>query len=146
MRRYSMSGREAREKLLPKNRSDWSQIRKLCGVLTLVVIFIVTIFYIKDRRREDMDRHWQTAIAIIEDVRQRPVSRSESARGGAMLYDVEILVRYNSNGTELKRWIRVEQRPEVLAEAELQAFRWKGKQCFVRWKSSDPSWVIAEVS
>ncbi len=40
----------------------------------------------------------------------------------------------------------IELQPEVLSEAELQAFRWKGKQCIVRWKPSDPNHVIAEVS
>jgi len=93
-----------------------------------------------------MEQNWNSATAIIEDVRPKEVTKVDTSRGGAMLYQVEILVRYKSSGADERRWIAVEQLPEVLSEAELQAFRWKGKQCIVRWKSSDPNHVIAEVS
>jgi len=146
MRRYSMPELDAWAKLRPRSDRDWHRIRVLSGYLALIAIFIATAFFFKHRHLEDMEQNWNSATAIIEDVRHKPVTVVESQRGGAMLYEVEILVRYKSGGVDQERWISVKQLPEVLAEVELQAFRWKGKPCIVRWKPSDPNQVIAEVS
>jgi hypothetical protein len=141
-----MPERAALAKLRPRSDRDWHRIRVIGGYLALIAIFIAAVFFFKHRRREDMEQNWNAATAIIEDVRPKEVAQIDTSRGGAMLYQVEILVRYKADGTDQRRWIAVEQFPEVLSEAELQAFRWKGKQCIVRWKPSDPSKVFAEVS
>jgi hypothetical protein len=133
-------------KLRPRSDRDWHRIRVIGGYLALIAIFIAAVLFFKNRRREDREQNWNAATAIIEDVRPKEVAQIDTSRGGAMLYQVEILVRYKADGTDQRRWIAVEQLPEVLSEAELQAFRWKGKQCIVRWKPSDPSKVFAEVS
>jgi hypothetical protein len=146
MRRYSMPEKDAWVKIRPRNVRDWHRIRVVSGYLALIAILVATVFFFKHKRRDDLEQNWNSAIATIEDVRPKEVAQINTARGGAMLYQVEVLVKYKSDGLDQRRWITVEQLPEVLSEAELQVFRWKGKQCIVRWKPSDRSKVIAEVS
>jgi hypothetical protein len=102
-------------------------------------------FFLKHRHREEVEQHWKCAMATIEDVQPKLVEQASTATGGAMLYEVAILASYQSDEGDRRRWITVDQRPETLAEAELQTFRWKGQQCVVRWKRSTPDQVIAEV-
>jgi hypothetical protein len=146
MRRYSMSERIAWTKLRPTNHADWHKLRILSGYLALIAISIAASFYFKHRHREDMEQNWVSTIAIIEDVRHEQAGVIDSRMGGIILYRVAILVKYKSGDIDQERWITVDQRPGSLEGAELLAFRWKGKQCTVRWKPSDPNNVIAEVS
>jgi hypothetical protein len=141
-----MPEKEALAELRPKNRKDQKRLLTIGGYLLIAIAVVTAIFVIKHRHREEIEQNWQVATALIEDVRFKEISRVESQRGGAMLYDVEVLVNYTSAGVEQRRWIRVEQLPEVLSEAQLQAFRWKGKQCFVRWNISRPDQIIADVN
>jgi hypothetical protein len=146
VRHYSMPEGEAIAALRPKNRKDQKRLLTFGIYLLIAVAGVTVIFVMKHRHREEIEQSWQVSTALIEDVRFKEISRAETARGGAMLYDVEVLANYTSAGTGQKRWIRVEQRPEVLSEAQLQAFRWKGKQCFVRWNISRPDQIIADVN
>jgi hypothetical protein len=146
MRRYSMSERIAWAKLRPRRASEWHQVQVICGYLALIAVFITVIFFFKSRHRADMEQNWQSAIATIEDVQPKLVAQVNTARGGAMLYESVILAKYSADGAVQKRWITVEQQPESLGDVQLQAFRWKGKQCVVRWRPSDRSQVIAEIS
>ncbi len=141
-----MPERDAWVRVRPSNDRDWHRFRVIGVYVVFLTIFVAAVFFFKQEHREDMDQNWNSATAIIEDVRPKELAKVVTSRGGAMLYQVEILVRYKSGGADQQRWIAVEQLPEVLSEAELQAFRWKGKQCIVRWKPSDPNHVIAEVS
>jgi hypothetical protein len=146
MRNYSMPERSAWAKLRPRKPGEWHQLRVICGYLVLIAIFIAVAFFLKNRHRADMEQNWESATALIEDVRPKIVSQVNSEGGAAMFYQVAILAKYSTNDGEQERWITVEQRPESLNEAQLQSFRWKGKQCVVRWRPSDPARVIAEVS
>jgi hypothetical protein len=146
MRRHSMSGSDARRKLRPRNDQNWHQVRVLIGYLALIAIFISAAVVFKHKRREDMEQNWKSATAIIEDVRPKAMTVMESERGGGMLYEVAVLAKYSSDGVDQERWITVQQQLETLSDAKLQAFRWKGKQCIVRWKPSDPSKIFATVS
>jgi hypothetical protein len=141
-----MPEKEAIAELRPKNRKDQKQLLTIGAYLAITLVVVIAILAIKHRHREEVEQNWQVATARIEDVRFKEITRVESARGGAMLYDVEVLANYTSAGVEQKRWIRVEQLPEVLSEAQFQAFRWKGKQCFVRWPVSQPEQIIADVN
>jgi hypothetical protein len=108
MRRYSMSEPSTWEKLSPKKRSDWHQIRVFCGYLSLIVLFIAASFFFKYSHRKDLEQNWESASAIIEDVRPKAVANINSERGGAMLYEVSILVNYSLQGTHQERWVTVE--------------------------------------
>jgi hypothetical protein len=146
MRRYSMSDRDAWVKLRPNGDRDWHQLRVLSGYLALIAMFIAAVFYLQHRHREDLENNWVSAVAFIEDVRHEQAGAIDSRMGGIIFYRVAILVKYKSDGSDQERWITVDQRPTSLAGAKLQAFRWKGKRCLVRWKPSDSNKVIAEVS
>jgi uncharacterized protein DUF3592 len=146
MRRYSMPNRDAWARLRPKNDHDWHQIRVLGGYLALIAIFVAAIFFFKHRHREDLENNWMSTVAVIEDVRPEQIGVIDTPISGAILYQVTILVKYKLDGGNQERWITVDQRPVSLSGAMLQAFRWKGKQCTVRWKPSNPSKVLAEVS
>jgi len=141
-----MSDRVAWAKLRPNGRRDWHQLRVLSGYVALIAIFIAASFYLRHRHREEMESNWVSAAAFIEDVHHEQAGVIDNRMGGIILYKVTILVKYRSDGSEHEQWITVDQRPTSLADAKLQAFRWKGKQCTVRWRPSDPTKVIAEVS
>jgi hypothetical protein len=121
-------------------------IRVLSGCIAVIAVFVSALFIFKHRHREYVVENWKCATATIADVRSKEVEQVNSARGGVMLYEVSILAKYASGGTEHEQWIVVEQPPVTLAEVELETFRWKGQQCVVRWESSEPDQMIAEVS
>ena len=140
-----MSDREAYRRIRPRNVADWRALLAIPGCLALAGLCVVGLLYLKDRVQEDRERNWDSAIAMIEDVRTKPAMQVESRRGGGMLYGVQVLAKYSAGDKTEERWITVEQTPRGLGEAQLEAFRWKGKTCFVRWKPSNPEVVIAEV-
>jgi hypothetical protein len=146
MRRYSMPYGDAWAKLRPNRDRDWHRLRVLSGYLALIVIFIAAVFHLQHRHREELEHNWVNAVASIEDVRHEQAGVIDSRMGGIIFYSVAILVKYRSDDQDQERWITVAQRPMSLDDAKLLAFRWKGKQCTVRWKTSDPNTVIAEVS
>jgi hypothetical protein len=146
MRRYSMPNSEAWARIHPGNKRDHHQLWVLSGYLALLVVLIALIFYLKHRHRQDLEQNWVRATAVIVDVRPEQIGVIDTPVQGGILYRVAILVKYQSSGKDEQRWITVDQRPTSLVGAKLQAFRWKGQQCIVRWKPSDPNKVIAEVS
>jgi len=146
MSRYSMPNREAWAKIRPSGGRDWHQLQVLGGYLAAIALCVAAIFYLKHLHREDLEQNWSSTTAIIEDIRPEQIGVVDSKVGGAILYRVAVLVKYKSDSGDQERWISVDQRPESLPAAKLQAFRWKGGQCIVRWKPSDPTKVIVEVS
>jgi hypothetical protein len=102
--------------------------------------------YFKQRAQQDRERNWDSAIATIEDGRTKLVGQAGGNSGGRMLYDVEVLAKFSVNGAEQERWIRVEQVARGLSAVQSQIGWWKGKQCFVRWKASEPERIEVEVN
>jgi len=145
MRRYSMSDNEGVAKILPKNRDDRKTLWSIAGLVALIVVVFATVLFFQHRRQQEMEYTWQRATATIEDVRPVVVSQVNSQFGGAMLYQVEVLARYDVNGSEQRRWIKIERRPGPQPE-ESQMSRWKGKQFVVRWKTSQPDQVVPELN
>jgi hypothetical protein len=141
-----MPDRTARASLSPSRRRVWHRIRVVSGFIVVIVVFVSAMFIFKHRHGEHLEQNWKCATATIEDVRFREIEQVSSARGGVVLYEVSILAKYASGGTDHRQWIVVEQPPVTLAEVELETFRWKGQQCVVRWPSSEPDQMIAEVS
>jgi hypothetical protein len=141
-----MSNHEAATKLRPKNRSDWRRLMILSGCFILVIVFVATLLFLKQRHRQDIEANWESSIATIEDVRVQEVGLFESSRGGTMLYNVQVFAKYDVDGATKERWITIQQRPVNGAWAKLQASRWKGQKCFVRWKPGSPDQAIADVS
>ena len=143
---HSMSNHEAATKLRPKSRNEWRQLMILSGCFILIIVFVATLVFLRQRHRQDIEANWRSSIATIEDVRLQEVGLFESSRGGTMLYNVQVFAKYDVDGATHERWITVQQRPINGAEAKLQAFRWKGQKCFVRWKPDSPDQVIVDVS
>jgi hypothetical protein len=146
MRRHSMPERTALAKIRPRSHGDWHRIRVVGGYIAVTAVVVAAIFIFKHRSREYVVQNWKCATATVEDVRSKEIEQVNSARGGVMLYEVSILAKYASGGTEHEQWIVVEQPPVTVTEVELETFRWKGQQCVVRWKLSEPDQMIAEVS
>jgi hypothetical protein len=142
----AMSEREALLAIRPRTRGDWKILWKIVGYLSLAVGVVIALFIRHLRHEERIAQTWQSATATIVDVRPVLVSRRESNYGGAMLYQLEVLVQYTADGGQQERWIRIEQQPISLTDAQLKIFRWKGQQCLVRWPASQPNHVIAEVN
>jgi hypothetical protein len=141
-----MSGRTAGDSLSPRGSRAWHRVRLLGGCVAVIAILVSALFIFKHRHFENLEQNWKCATATIEDVRSKEIEQVSSARGGVVLYEVSILAKYASGGTDHEQWIVVEQPPVTLAEVELETFRWKGQQCVVRWKLSEPDQMIAEVS
>ena len=142
MRRYSMPDREAAAKILPKSRKDRRTLWSIGGFLVLMVVFVVTVLFFQHRRQEEMENSWESATATIEDV--KPVVALQGGRG--VLYQPEILAHYRANGMEQRKWIKIERLPESLESVHFRSFRWKGQQCIVRWKASQPDKVVPELN
>jgi hypothetical protein len=145
MRHYSMPDREAAAKIFPKSRNDRKSLWTIGGLFALIVVFVVTILFFQHRRQEEMESSWKSATATIEDVRPVVVSQVNSQYGSAMLYQIEILAHYKANGTDQRRWIRVEGIPRSSPDKS-QIARWKGKQLVVRWKASQPDQVVPQLN
>jgi hypothetical protein len=141
-----MPDKEELARIRPKGSRDWHVIRILSGYLAFIAIFFATALFMRHKQREEMEQSWESATAVIEEVRPTVAAVVNTSRGGGMLYEVAILAKYTVDGVDQERWIKVQQQLESLGDAQLQAFRWKGKQCIIRWKPSDPNKVIAEVS
>jgi hypothetical protein len=62
-----------------------------------------------------------------------------------MLYEVQVYASFSANGTRQKRWITVDQSPQNVDYAELQARLWKGKQYIVRWNPSNPGQIVIDL-
>ncbi len=116
------------------------------GYIAVIAVVVSGLFIFKHRHHEAVIQNWKCATATIVEVRSKEIEQVNSARGGVLLYEVSILAKYVSSGTEHEQWIVIEQPPVTLAEVELETFRWKGQQCVVRWNLSEPEQMIAEVS
>jgi hypothetical protein len=145
MRRYSMPDKEAAAKIRPKSLKDQKTLFVLGGYLTLTVVFVLAVLFFQHKRQQEMENLWQSTTATIEDVRPVVALQVDSQVGSAMVYQMEILAHYDANGVEQHRWIRIEQMPGPSPDKS-QISRWKGKQCVVRWKTSQPNRVIAELN
>jgi hypothetical protein len=141
-----MLEREALTKIRPKNLRDRRQLKRMSGYAFLVMVLLGTSLFLNHKHRQNIEASWQSATATIEDVRYQPATQVESNRGGAMLYNLQVLVKYDADSTTKKRWVTVQHDLVGLSEAKFAAFRWKGQKCIVRWKASDPDQVIADVS
>ncbi len=146
MRTHSIPEREALTKLRPRNLHDRRQLKRMSGYALLVVVLLSSSLFLNHKHRQNIEANWQSATATIEDVRFQSATQVESNRGGAMLYNLQVLVQYNAGSGTKERWITVQHEPAGLSEAKLAAFRWKGQKCIVRWKASDPDQVMADVS
>src|SRR5271155_4905276 len=99
MAKPSISDRTAWESLSPSSRGDWHRIRVVGGYMAVIAVFVATLFIFKHRHREHVVQNWKCATATVEDVRSKEIKQVSGARG-VMLYQVSILAKYASGGTD----------------------------------------------
>jgi hypothetical protein len=141
-----MSDAAALRSVLPKKRSDRRTLL-LIGVFVLLLAACAGGLYYNNHRQQMIrEQDWTSAVATIEDARTHVAMHIDSQVGGAMLYDVEVLVKYSVNGIEREQWTTVSQRPQLLSDAQLQIFRFKKQQCIIRWNPANPDHPVAEIN
>jgi len=146
MRRRAMSDREAIRSIIPRSSKDRRSLVRIALFVVVAILAVNLLLYLKRVEAERRAALWTSATATIQDARPKLIGQGNSQGGGAMLYNVEVLARFSKDGVLQQRWITVGESPMLLADAQFKAFRWKGQQCTVRWKPSDPDRVIAEAS
>ena len=132
--------------VLPKTRRDWRAAIWICVCLLGVIAFVATVFYVKHRDQLEREQTWASAIATIESVRPHLVTQIDSPRGGTPLYAVDVLAKYPVDGRMREQWITLSQSPKTMDTVRIQEVSLTGKQCFVRWKPSDPNAIVAEIN
>ena len=146
MRQYRLSDSAALRAIRPVKRSDWQSLAKLGVGIFLIGACVAGLFYNKHRQQATREQEWISATAIIKDARTHLAVQSNSQGGGAMLYEVQILVSYPVNGVVREQWTTISQLPKLLADAQLQAHLLHNKTCFVRWPPNDPNRIVAEIN
>lgn len=140
-----LSNSAALRSIRPKNRSDWQALAKLSAFVLAVIVCIAGLLYNKHRQQISREQHWTSALATIEDTRIHPAIQSNSEFGGAMLYEVEVRVKYSLTGESHTQWATISQIPKGLADARLQAHLLTKKRCFVRWRPNDMNHIVADI-
>ena len=140
-----LSNSAALHSIRPKKRSDWQSLAKLAAFVLLGIVCLAGLLYNKHLQQVSREQQWSSALATIEDTRTHLASQSNSEFGGAMLYEVEVRVKYSLNGEIREQWTTISQIPKGLADARLQAHLLEKKQCVVRWKPDDANVVVADI-
>lgn len=141
-----LSNSAALHSIKPKRRSDWQSLAKLAAYGLLGIVSLAGLLYNKHRQQVSRERDWSSALATIQDTRIHLASQNNSEFGGAMLYEVEIQARYSVHGEVRAQWTTISQSPKPLADALLEAHLLTKKQCVVRWRSSDPHHIVADLN
>ena len=115
-----------------------------CVAFGMVLSFSVWLLQQNWQRVREMT--WNKSTSTIEQVRPVVAAKVDSEYRGTMLYDVQVLVRYNPGGASAERWVTVRQTPKPLPDIELEALRWKGQKCTVLWNPSNADQVDIEIN
>jgi hypothetical protein len=137
--------RNQRSSVRPRNRKERIQLVLVIGLILFAILGAFTLRHLGRKSQEYRELNWYSAVATIRDARTQLVSQQNGLYGGAMLYDVQVLAAFSANGSSQERWITVDQPPNNLDYAKFQGRVWKGKQYFVRWKPSDPNWIVIDL-
>jgi hypothetical protein len=146
MRQYRLSDSAALRAIRPSTRKDWQSLAKLGAVVLFIGVCVAALLYNKHREEVQREQEWISATATIKEARTHLAIQSNSQGGGAMLYEVQILVSYPMNGVVREQWTTISQLPKLLADAQLQAHLLAEKQCIVRWPTNNPSQIVAEIN
>lgn len=130
----------------PQSRSDMRSLVSLCLSALGAVAAVFALWMLQQHWQQVRELTWSSANGTIEDIRSVPTSEVDSQFGGAMLYQVQVLVRFPFGSSSAERWVTVRHAPESLSQLQGQMQRWKGASCIVRWNPSNPDQIDAEVS
>jgi hypothetical protein len=143
--RHIAQKRDEFQGIRPQTKKERNQLLFIAGLILVGIFGAVALVYAGRLSQEYKEQNWYSAIATIKDTRTQLVSEVNGLYGGAMLYDVQVLAAFSANGSPQERWITIDQSPKSLDYAKFQGRVWKGKQYFVRWKPSDPNWIVIDL-
>ena len=146
MLKQKRSDFQALRSILPAKRNDLRVLLYSGGFVLLILVCGGGLYYNDHRQQLIRNQDWTSAIATIEDAHAQVAMRVDSQAGGAMLYEVAVLVKYSTEGVEREQWTTIRQHPQLLEDAQFQIFRLKKQQCTVRWNPSHPDHIIAEAN
>jgi hypothetical protein len=145
MPRHFVPKRDTLRRTRPNNHKGRFQLLSTVGFILGGILVIAALVYFAQESREYREQNWDSAVATVIDTRTHLVAEVGGNFGGRLLYEVEVLASYSTNGSPHERWITVDQTPKTLDYAEFQERIWKGKQYFVRWNPSNPNQIVIDL-
>jgi hypothetical protein len=145
MRKYTMPDRQALDKIRPRHRAARNQLLAIAGYSLLGAAAVATIVYSNHRTQQYRQQNWNSAVAVVEDVRPKLVGQANGQAGGGMLYNVEVLAKFSADGKPQERWIDIEQIPRGMDSVKFQERLWKGNKYTVRWNPSNSNQIAIEI-
>jgi hypothetical protein len=112
----------------------------------VALVGVAGIFALQQHWGRIRELNWSSATGTILDVQPGlPVGYGSTYRPDA-LYTVKVLVHVSLGGVEQERWIDLRQQHQSRIEIRVDAQRWRGATCVVRWNPEDTGQIDAEVS
>jgi hypothetical protein len=136
-----MSDEEGLRRIRPRNRRDWWQLISGVTVLVLVLAGLIGLGYALHRLKQSREQNWRSGIATVEDVRGQLAATFGAAyddRGSAVLYNAQVLVRFQDGSSRREEWIPAGESPRRADLLEFDKRYWRGKSYPIRWNPADP--------
>lgn len=143
-----MSDEEGLRRIQPRSRRDWRQLIFLVTVIVLSAAALIGLRYVLHRTEQSRVQNWRTGIATIEDVRGQLAATFGAAyddRGGAVLYNVQVLVRFQDGASRREEWVPVGDYPRRSDLLELDKRYWPGKSYPIRWNPANPRQAVIDL-
>jgi hypothetical protein len=132
--------------LRPRSARDKVSLLTILVYVGVGIVGVAATFALQRHWQRIRELNWSSATGTILDVQPGlPVGYGSTYRPGA-LYTVKVLVHVSLGGVEQERWIELRQHRQSRTEIQVDAQRWRGATCIVRWNSADISQIDAEVS
>ena len=142
----SLSDIEAFRQIRPKSAEEKRSGLRILTFLFVTVVIVVGLFFLQLHSAHVREQTWVSAPGMIVEARPRIVADIGSERGGGMLYQVEVRVRYSGAKHEEDRWLTLSRSPEGFGQAQLDSYRFKGAMCIVRWPPAHPENATTDIS
>ncbi len=137
------SARPQHTGLIPATKSDRRALLNIVGYIVMSVFAVFGLWLLQEHWYRIRELTWSSAPGTLEDV--RPVLALQGFSRGGLFYRIVVLVNYQTQSGQRESWISLRQAPQTLTENQLNAQRWKGATCTVRWSPSDSSKIDADI-
>jgi hypothetical protein len=132
--------------LRPSSPGDRRSLASIVFYMVGSIAVVAALFALQRHWQQVRELTWTSATGKILDVQPDTLMSHGATYHPENLYTVKVLISVPINGTEQQRWISLRRSPVPIAEIQLEAQRWKGAICIVRWNPTDNSQIDAEVS
>ncbi len=130
----------------PASLAERRTLAKVTVLTVCVIALVAGLWVLQVHWQRVRELTWSSARGEILDVRPVLAGDVGQTRGGTMVYRIEVLAKYTFNNAQHERWISMSQAPRSLDDARIEAFRWRGRPCIVRWNPSNPVEIVVEIS